>query len=70
MQLRVRDGTELEKRVLVFGWPSDEVGVWVLRFTSEREVPSDFGRLGMAISIDERIEVMKGYRAVLQKFMN
>ena len=64
VQLGLRERTELEKMVLVFGWPSDRVGVWVLRFASEREVPSDFGRLGRAISMDERIEVMKDYGAV------
>ena len=36
----------------------------MLRFVSEREVLSDFGRLGMAISMDERVEVMKEYGAV------
>ena len=50
--------------MLVFRWPSDGVGVGVLRFASEREVPSDFGRLEMAISMDERIEVIKVYGAV------
>jgi uncharacterized protein YifE (UPF0438 family) len=59
-----RERTELEKRVLVFGWPSDGIGVWVLRFASEREVPNDFGRVGMAISMDERISVMREYGAV------
>ena len=64
VQLWVRDGTELEKRVLVFGWPSDGVGIWMLRVASGREVPSDCGRLGMTISMDERIEVMKKYGAL------
>ena len=64
MQLGVREETEPKKIVLVFGWPSDGLGVWVLRFASEREVPSDFGRLGMAISMDERVEVTKEYGAV------
>ena len=64
VQLRVRDGTELEKRVLMFGWPSDRVGVRVLRFASEREVLSDLGRLGMSITMDERVEVMREYGAV------
>ena len=67
VQLGVREATELEKIVLVFGWPSDGVGMWVLRFASEREVPSDFGRLGMAISMDERVEVMKEYGATFYK---
>lgn len=64
MELGVRERTELERRVLVFGWPTDGVGVWVLRFASEREVPSDFGRVGLAVSMDERVQVMREYRAV------
>lgn len=70
VQLGVRERTELEKRVLVFGWPSDGVGVWVLRFASEREVPRDFGRVGMAISMDERVKVMKEYGAVFYEDTN
>lgn len=42
VQLAVREGTELEKWVPVFGWPSNGFGTWVLRFVSEREVPRDF----------------------------
>ena len=59
--LGVRERTELEKRALVLGWPSDGVGVWVLQFANERDVRSDFGRLVIAISMDERMEVMKDY---------
>ncbi len=64
VQLGVRERTELEKRVLVFGRPNGGVGVWVLRFASEREMPRDFGRVGMAISMDERVEVMKEHGAM------
>ena len=64
VQLGVKESTEFEKRVLVLGRPSDAVGVWVLRFASEREVPCDFGRLGMVISMDERVEVIKEYGAM------
>ena len=70
MELGVRERTELEKRVLVFGWPSDGVGVWMLRFATEIELPRDFGRLGMAISMDERVKVMKEYGAVFYKNPN
>ena len=69
VQQGMREGTELEKMVLVFGWPSDGVGVWVLGFASEKEVPSDFGRLGMAISMDERVEVMKEYELCFTKIL-
>ncbi|KAL2038225.1 hypothetical protein N7G274_009173 [Stereocaulon virgatum] len=30
----------------------------------EREMPDDFGRVGMAISMDERMSVMREYAAV------
>ena len=64
MQLGVMGGTELEQRVLVFGWPTDGVAVWKLRFASEREAPSGFGRFGMANSMDERVEVMNEHGAM------
>ena len=63
VQLGERERTELEKRVLIFGWPSDGVGVWMLRFASENELPKDFGRLGMVISMDEKVKVMREYGA-------
>ena len=34
---------------------------------TEREVPRDFGKVGMAISMNERIEVMKEYGAVFHE---
>ena len=64
VELGMRERTELEKRVLVFGWPTDGVGVWVLRFGSEREVPRDFGRVTLAVSMDERVQMMREYGAV------
>ena len=67
VELGVRQKTELEKRVLVFGWPSEGLGVWVLRFEDEMEVPRDFGRLSLAVDMDERVRVMKEYGAVFYK---
>lgn len=64
VKLGVRQKTEREKRVLEFGWPTDGVGVWVLRFASEREVPKDFGRVKLAVNMDERVQVMREYGAV------
>ncbi|KAL2803068.1 hypothetical protein BJX63DRAFT_425576 [Aspergillus granulosus] len=52
-----------EKKVLVFGWPTDGVGVWVLRFPSAREVPRDFGRMSLAMNMEERIQIMREYGA-------
>lgn len=64
VELGLRERIGLEMRVLVFGWPTDGVGVWVLRFGSERELPRDFGRVGLAVNMDERIRVMKEYGAL------
>jgi hypothetical protein len=65
VHIGVRKMTEKEKKVLVFGWPADGVGVWVLRYASEREVPRDFGRVSFAISMEERIRIMREYGATL-----
>jgi hypothetical protein len=42
VQFGTREATLEEEKVLVFGWPTDEVGVWVLRFGSARQIPGDF----------------------------
>jgi hypothetical protein len=47
----------------VYGWPTDGNGVWILRFESENQVPRDFGRLSLAMNMDERIAMMKEYGA-------
>lgn len=64
VELGMRERIGLEMRVLVLGWPTDGVGVWVLRFRSERELPRDFGRVGLAVSMDERVRVMREYGAL------
>ena len=51
VQIGIREITEEEKKVLVLGWPTDGIGVWVLRFESVEQVPRDFGRLSLAIDI-------------------
>lgn len=63
-QIGMRDVTEEEEKVLVFGWPADGVGVWVLRFASARQVPEDYGRMGFAMDMEERIQMMREYGAV------
>ncbi|KAJ5732834.1 hypothetical protein N7533_013281 [Penicillium manginii] len=55
--------TEEEEKMLVFGWPTDNVGVWVLRFESSRQRPRDFGRIHFAMNMEEKIEIMKEYDA-------
>ena len=47
------------RKIVIFGWPADSSGVWILKFRSREQTPSGFGRLNFAISMDERIEVMK-----------
>ena len=53
------------KKIVMFGWPADGVGVWVLRSKNnfEGRVPSDYGRLDFALNMEERIEVMKKFGA-------
>lgn len=63
VELGIRDATEEEKKVVVFGWPMDGVGVWVLRFTSARQLPRDFGRIAFAMNMEEKIRIMKEYGA-------
>lgn len=64
MQLGMREATEEQKKVLVFGRPADGVGVWVLRFADNDQIPRDFGRVKMAMDMEERILRMKEFCAV------
>lgn len=61
--LGVRERTELEARVSVFGWPEDGTGVWLLRYESEKAIPWDFGKLQFAIDMNERCQIIQGYGA-------
>ncbi|KAK1144863.1 hypothetical protein N8T08_004876 [Aspergillus melleus] len=61
--LEMREMTEEEKKVLVYGWPADGVGVWVLRFANASEMPRDFVRIRFAMNMEERIQIMKEYGA-------
>ncbi|PYH66597.1 uncharacterized protein BO88DRAFT_392872 [Aspergillus vadensis CBS 113365] len=61
--LGVREMTEEEKKVVVFGWPADGVGVWVLRFANAKEMPRDFMRISFAMNMEERILIMREYDA-------
>ena len=58
-----REMTEEEEKVLVFGWPTDGVGVWVLRYESDRQLPKDFGRMSLAMNMEEKIQMMREYGA-------
>ncbi|KAE8379066.1 hypothetical protein BDV26DRAFT_260268 [Aspergillus bertholletiae] len=61
--LEMREITEEQEKVLVFGWPTDGVGVWVLRFTNAKQLPEDFGRMSFAMNMEERIQIMGDYGA-------
>lgn len=63
VQIDLREITEEEEKVLVFGWPTDGVGVWVLRFGSARQMPRDFGRMSLAMNMEEKIQIMREYGA-------
>ncbi|KAL4886505.1 hypothetical protein BJY04DRAFT_213267 [Aspergillus karnatakaensis] len=60
-----------EEEVVVYGWPTAPAeggaevgaGVWVLRFANRNEIPRDFGKIDLAMSMEERIEVMKEFGA-------
>ncbi|KAL4983332.1 hypothetical protein BDW68DRAFT_169177 [Aspergillus falconensis] len=64
VQVGLRESTEEEQKVMVYGWPADGVGVWVLRFASAAELPRDFGRVSFAMDMEEKIQIMKEYGAV------
>ncbi|KAJ5880617.1 uncharacterized protein N7473_011670 [Penicillium subrubescens] len=63
----MREATEEEEKVVVFGWPTDGVGVWVLRYKSDREMPRDFGRISLAMNMEEKIQMMKEYGATFME---
>lgn len=63
VRLGAREMTEEEEKVLVFGWPTDGVGVWVLRYESDRQLPKDFGRMSLAVNMEEKIQMMREYGA-------
>ncbi|KAF2148521.1 hypothetical protein K461DRAFT_282976 [Myriangium duriaei CBS 260.36] len=53
-----------EEKELVVGWPTDGVGVWVLKFGDAKKKPKDYGRMKLAMNMEERIEIMKEYGAM------
>jgi hypothetical protein len=63
VQIGMREMTEEEEKVMVFGWPADGVGVWVLRYRNAGQVPKDFGRMSMAMNMEEKIQIMREYGA-------
>jgi hypothetical protein len=61
--LGVRERTEDEDKVMVYGWPTDGVGVWVLRFKNTEQLPEDFGRISFAMNMEEKIQMIREYGA-------
>lgn len=47
----------------MYGWPAEGAGAWVLRYESEGDVPDDFGRSRLALTMEERIAMMQEYDA-------
>ena len=60
-QIGIRSMKEEEERRVVFGRPTDGVGVWVLRFESARQRPRDFGKTSFAMNMEEKIQIMREY---------
>ena len=56
--LRERNPAELAE--VTFGWPSTG-GMWFLRFEHEQQLPHDFGKINMAMNMDERCRVIEAY---------
>lgn len=60
MLMGARQWSPVESAVVVYGWPSTG-GVWVLRFEERWKLPRDFGKIHMALTMDERCRVIEGY---------
>nr|OQO26868.1 hypothetical protein B0A51_06384 [Rachicladosporium sp. CCFEE 5018] len=59
----LREKTAKEKEKLVFGWPEDGSGVWVLRFLAPDDVPRNFGMLDFGMNMSEKIHTMRSFGA-------
>ncbi|KAJ5678635.1 hypothetical protein N7462_006879 [Penicillium macrosclerotiorum] len=55
--------TQEQEKVVVFGWPMDGVGVWVLRYENDSQLPEGFGRISFAMNMEEKIQLMREYGA-------
>jgi hypothetical protein len=55
--------TDEQKRIMVYGWPADGRGVWVLKYEQADDLPNDFGKVRMAADMEEKIEAMKALGA-------
>jgi uncharacterized protein YifE (UPF0438 family) len=63
IQIGMREITEEEEKVMVYGWPTNGVGVWMLRFKNTEQLPEDFGRISFAMNMEEKIQIMREYGA-------
>jgi hypothetical protein len=55
--------TDEQKRIMVYGWPADGRGLWVLKYEQVDDLPDDFGKVRMAADMEEKIEAMKALGA-------
>ena len=58
--LGMRERSPVESSEIVSGWPSTG-GVWVLRLDDREKLPKDFGKIHMALTMDERCRVIESY---------
>ena len=58
--LGLRERTPLEHSELVVGWPASG-GAWILRFENAKQRPKDFGKIKMALNMEERCRVVEEY---------
>lgn len=61
--LGMRERSAVEAVEVVFGWP-ETGGVWVLRVEEREKLPGDFGKIHMALAMDERCGVIEGYGGI------
>lgn len=55
--------TDEQKQIMVYGWPADGRGVWVIKYEQAYDLPDDFGKVRMAADMEEKIEAMKALGA-------
>lgn len=58
-----RERTAQQRKIMIYGWPSNGQGVWLLVYESEQSLPEDFGRVHFAVNMQERRTLMRVYGA-------
>ena len=55
--------TREESKIVVYGWPKEGTGIWVLRYDSKDDIPDNFSRLRLALTMEERIVLIQEFDA-------